>query len=178
MKEVSLINLPEVFSSNFTSFGYTIVEGAAICLEKTAQEIHLKQKAHITRRWSTPCRLGEILDALEDMFETKAAHHAATIQLGHALTYNPLSGVLMTKDGEEIDLTDKEQKLLNSLIAGEGYATKEKLLKTVWKYAEGVESHTLETHIYRLRQKIEQDSSAPEILVTQDNGYRLRYISL
>jgi DNA-binding response OmpR family regulator len=58
--------------------------------------------------------------------------------------------------------------------AGEKAVTREELLQEVWGYNSGVTTHTLETHIYRLRQKIEKDPSHAELLVYEGGGYKLR----
>ena len=71
-------------------------------------------------------------------------------------------------------LTEKETKILQVLNrAFPVSATKDELLAEVWDMRDGLTTHTLETHIYRLRQKIEADPSNAKSLVTEEGGYRL-----
>lgn len=73
-----------------------------------------------------------------------------------------------------IRLTEKETAILIFLHENKNRTVaRQELLDAVWGYAEGVETHTLETHIYRLRQKIEKDAANPKTLLTEENGYRL-----
>ena len=77
-------------------------------------------------------------------------------------------------DGSEIFLTDKEAKLLRLLsAAANGFATSRDLMAAVWGYHESANSHTLQTHIYSLRRKLETDPNTPQLLVTEKGGYRL-----
>lgn len=75
--------------------------------------------------------------------------------------------------GKSIRLTEKETSILVILKQSEVPVSREGLLEKVWAYAEGVQTHTLETHIYRLRQKIEEDPNSPAILLTTDKGYTI-----
>ncbi|WP_307718718.1 helix-turn-helix domain-containing protein [Azospirillum sp. B4] len=78
------------------------------------------------------------------------------------------------EDGTETRLTDKEAQILAYLYRAEGaIVSRERLLDQVWNYNEGVTTHTLETHIYRLRQKMERDPANAVLLVTEPGGYRL-----
>jgi DNA-binding response OmpR family regulator len=73
-----------------------------------------------------------------------------------------------------VRLTEKETSILRYLYrAGQRPVPRETLLQEVWGYNSGVTTHTLETHIYRLRQKIENDAAAPAILVTEAGRYKL-----
>lgn len=89
-------------------------------------------------------------------------------------TFKPASKILIDEKGSKIRLTEKETSILKYLYrAGEKVVSREVLLHEVWGYNAGVTTHTLETHIYRLRQKIEKDPSNAELLVTETGGYKL-----
>ena len=80
----------------------------------------------------------------------------------------------MNPKGSKVRLTEKETAILRYLYrAGQRPVSREVLLQEVWGYNSGVTTHTLETHIYRLRQKVERDACAPAILVTEGGGYKL-----
>ena len=74
----------------------------------------------------------------------------------------------------KVRLTEMETSILRYLYrAGQRPVSRETLLQEVCGYDSGVTTHTLETHIYRLRQKIEKDAAAPAILITEAGGYKL-----
>ncbi len=89
-------------------------------------------------------------------------------------SFQPAAKLLETTEGSKVRLTDKETSILKYLYRqGPKTISREILLKEVWGYNNRVTTHTLETHIYRLRQKIERDPSNARLLVTEDGGYRL-----
>ena len=97
----------------------------------------------------------------------------AIFTIGH-YTFKPASKLLTTADGKRVRLTEKETAILKYLYrAGEKPITRDVLLHEVWGYNSGVTTHTLETHIYRLRQKMERNPATAELLVTEGGGYKL-----
>jgi DNA-binding response OmpR family regulator len=89
-------------------------------------------------------------------------------------TFRPSSKLLLNPKESKVRLTEKEISILRYLYrARQRPVSRETLLQEVWGYNSGVTTHTLETHIYRLRQKIEKDAAAPAILVTEAGGYKL-----
>ncbi len=89
-------------------------------------------------------------------------------------SFRPAAKMLVTEDERKIRLTEKETNILKYLYRAEsGVVARDTLLHEVWGYNAGVTTHTLETHIYRLRQKIEPDPSNARLLVTESGGYRL-----
>jgi len=89
-------------------------------------------------------------------------------------SFQPAAKSLENGDGNKIRLTDKETSILKYLYRqGPKTIGRDILLKEVWGYNNRVTTHTLETHIYRLRQKIERDPSNARLLVTEEGGYRL-----
>jgi DNA-binding response OmpR family regulator len=88
--------------------------------------------------------------------------------------FRPGDRLLRDPKGRKLRLTDKEANILKYLYrAGAKAVTRDELLSEVWGYNASVTTHTLETHIYRLRQKIEPDPSHARLLITEAGGYRL-----
>lgn len=81
---------------------------------------------------------------------------------------------LLIRGRESQKLTGKEAAILIELFDSEGAVGREALLENIWGYGASISTHTLETHIYRLRQKIEADPADPKILLTLDGGYLLK----
>lgn len=97
----------------------------------------------------------------------------ATFPIGR-FTFRPSQKLLQSASGEKVRLTEKETAILKYLYrAGERAVPRQQLLSEVWGYNSGVTTHTLETHVYRLRQKIERDPGHAEVLLTDAGGYRL-----
>ncbi len=89
-------------------------------------------------------------------------------------TFKPAAKILVRDDARKVRLTEKETAIIKFLYrSGDASVSRETLLQDVWGYNAGVSTHTLETHIYRLRQKIERDPAHAEILVTEGGGYKL-----
>lgn len=88
-------------------------------------------------------------------------------------TFRPSAKLLLTATEKKIRLTEKETNILKFLYRSGETVPRETLLHEVWGYNPAVTTHTLETHIYRLRQKIETNPGQARILVTESGGYRL-----
>jgi len=88
-------------------------------------------------------------------------------------TFRPSAKLLLDEKARKIRLTEKETNILKYLYRMGDTVPRETLLNEVWGYNPAVTTHTLETHIYRLRQKIEENPGEARILVTESGGYRL-----
>jgi DNA-binding response OmpR family regulator len=88
-------------------------------------------------------------------------------------TFRPSAKLLLDEKSRKVRLTEKETNILKYLYRCGDTVPRETLLNEVWGYNPAVTTHTLETHIYRLRQKIEENPSEARILVTESGGYRL-----
>jgi DNA-binding response OmpR family regulator len=120
-----------------------------------------------------PFKFAVLLARIRAQLRQYEASEDAIFQIGH-YTFRPGSKLLTTDKGSKLKLTEKETAILRYLYrAGQKVVGREILLQEVWGYNSNVTTHTLETHIYRLRQKIETDPSNARILVTEPGGYKL-----
>ena len=121
-----------------------------------------------------PFRMGVLLARLRAQLRVHEQSEDAVFAIG-PYSFRPAGKLLLADGGaRKIRLTEKETAILKYLYrAGGAVIGRETLLGEVWGYNAGVTTHTLETHVYRLRQKIERDPSNAEILVTEPGGYRL-----
>jgi len=121
-----------------------------------------------------PFKLGVLLARIRAQLRQHEQSEDAVFTIG-PYTFKPASKLLVDSGGGKIRLTEKETSILKYLYrAGERVVTRDVLLHEVWGYNAGVTTHTLETHIYRLRQKIEKDPTNATILITDRGGYRLQ----
>ena len=121
-----------------------------------------------------PFRLSVLLARLRAHLRQSDHSDAAVFMIGPYI-FRPGAKLLTDQSGRrKVRLTEKETAILKYLYrAGDRAIGRDTLLDEVWGYNAGVTTHTLETHVYRLRQKIERDPARAEILVTEPGGYRL-----
>jgi len=120
-----------------------------------------------------PFRFGVLLARIRAHLRSHEQSEAAVFRVG-PYEFRPANKVLIDGRAKKIRLTDKETNILKYLYRKGAPVPREELLTEVWGYNAGVTTHTLETHVYRLRQKIEPDPARASILVTEAGGYRLQ----
>ncbi|WP_397399154.1 response regulator transcription factor [Phenylobacterium sp.] len=120
-----------------------------------------------------PYKFAVLLARIRAQLRDHEHSEGAVFRLG-AYEFRPAAKVLLDEKGKKIRLTEKETNILKYLYrAGEKAISREELLAEVWGYNAGVTTHTLETHVYRLRQKIEPDPANARLLLTEAGGYKL-----
>lgn len=121
-----------------------------------------------------PFKFGILLARIRAHLRQHLISEDASYPIGHYI-FKPGEKILTNPETEEkIRLTEKETAILKFLKRADGaIISREKLLTEVWGYNSNVTTHTLETHIYRLRQKIESDPSKTKIILTESGGYSM-----
>ncbi len=122
---------------------------------------------------SKPFRFNVLLARIRVQLRSHEQSENAVFHIG-PYEFRPAQKVLLDGAKRKIRLTEKETNILKYLYRAQGKPVgREELLTEVWGYNAGVTTHTLETHVYRLRQKIEPDVSSSRLLLTETGGYRL-----
>ncbi|MEJ0058197.1 MAG: response regulator transcription factor [Terricaulis sp.] len=121
-----------------------------------------------------PFKFSVLLARIRAHLRSHEASEDAVFKIG-PYEFRPSVRLLVDERQKKLRLTDKETAILKYLYrSGEKPVGREELLREVWGYNANVTTHTLETHIYRLRQKIEPDVQSPKLLITETGGYRLQ----
>jgi len=137
--------------------------------EDTVQGLEAGANDYVTK----PYKFAVLLARIRAQLRSHEHSEGAVFRLG-TYEFRPSSKVLVDSQQRKIRLTEKETNILKYLYrAGEKPVSREELLAEVWGYNAGVTTHTLETHVYRLRQKIETDPANARLLLTEAGGYRL-----
>ena len=120
-----------------------------------------------------PFRFAVLLARIRAQLRSHEQSEDAVFRIG-PYEFRPAAKLLVDERQKKIRLTEKETSILKYLYRAGGQAvSREELLAEVWGYNAGVTTHTLETHIYRLRQKIEPSGATQRLLITEAGGYRL-----
>ena len=119
---------------------------------------------------ASPIRIGELMDKIDIyLFENT---YEDIIKYKNIILYWQKSKMKIQDNA--IELTDRERDIMAELMTAKNAGcTRDYLLNKIWGYRPDIDTHTLETHIYRLRQKIEIEPDNPKLLITADKGYRL-----
>ncbi|GJD79864.1 response regulator transcription factor [Methylobacterium gregans] len=137
--------------------------------EDTVEGLEAGANDYVTK----PFKFGILLARIRAHLRSHEASEDAVFQVG-PYTFRPGAKLLIGERGSKLKLTEKETAILRFLYrAGREVVGRDTLLAEVWGYNAHVTTHTLETHIYRLRQKIEPNPATAAILVTEAGGYKL-----
>lgn len=122
-----------------------------------------------------PFSLSEFLDTLKasiNKFENSAD---GILEFNHYILYPNRKEITNHRNGETTKLTEKEVSIIKYLYKNKDKIVgKQDLMQEVWGYVADVATHTVETHIYRLRQKVEHDDPAAQLILTSEGGYQLK----
>lgn len=169
----------KILPSSKVNYDVVITDSTELAAQLKSQFVFLISNdenaahGHLRRVFKAPVRVGNLCDEVLYFLKQKQINRdLKPLNLGRFVLH-PSESVL-EQGKSKVKLTDKELSILLHLAAQHPQKTpRNDLLDHVWGYADGVETHTLETHIYRLRQKIESDPAYPEFLMTDDEGYFL-----
>ena len=138
--------------------------------DKGASSVGSSDKYHFIEK---PFKVQQFMKKIDFIL----AKISGSLDINHTIgpfVFFPEKKIITFNDQADIELTEKEVGILKCLLSsGEEIVDKDEILKQVWNYNPGVTTHTLETHIYRLRQKLEISPSTPRVIVSEGGGFKL-----
>ena len=124
------------------------------------------------KTFNQPIMFNDLLRYIKTL-ETTLSKEKLNVKFGNKLYDRVNSKLINYTNGDSIKLTDLENKLINFILNKNDGCTKNEILKNVWEHAAKLETHTMESLIYRLRKKIEDDPNQPRTLIQINKKYYL-----
>ena len=120
-----------------------------------------------------PLMFNDLLRYIKTLEKTFSKEHL-NVRFGNKLYDRHNSKLINDTNGDSIKLTDLENKLINFILNKNDGCSKNEILRNVWEHAVELETHTMESLIYRLRKKIEDDPNQPRTLIQINKKYYLK----
>ena len=123
-----------------------------------------------------PFVLSAFLDAVKSSINIFENSDEGNLEFNDYILYSSRKEIYNNRDKSTTKLTEREVSVIKYLYKNAGkIVSKNDLMQEVWEYSADVATHTVETHIYRLRQKVEKDDTDSQIIITSDGGYQLKF---
>ena len=183
IKEVSTQNIAEL-DVIISDYKWNKLEDILLNAKMHKREIEGIEKILITEKGykqrpvsnfylNRPFRASELLEALHSIFEKLKSKKENKRVIGD-ITFIVPDRILIYKDNKSVELTDKESDIIISLLSSADRGiTKEEVMSKVWVLNSNIETHTFETHLYRLRKKIKENLFVKNLIINKDGRYYL-----
>ena len=139
----------------------------------TQKRLNLLPKGNIYLR--RPFRIVELVEVLQPIFERMKSKRENNKVLG-SISFIISDRKLIYKDKQAIVLTEKESDIFVFLLNSEDRGiTKEEVMSKVWVLNPNIETHTFETHLYRLRKKIKEGLTLKDFIINKGGRFYLNH---
>ncbi len=131
--------------------------------------------AKVQKSIQKPFGLSNFLDVLKSSINIFENSSEGSIEFDKYILYPSRKEIYNKKLKIAVKLTEREVAIIKYLYKNAGkFVAKADLMQEVWEYSPDVATHTVETHIYRLRQKVEQEGVDSQFISTSEGGYKLK----
>ena len=183
IKEVSTQNIAEL-DVIISDYKWNKLEDILLNAKMHKREIEGIEKILITEKGykqrpvsnfylNRPFRASELFEVLHSIFEKLKSKRENKRVIGD-ITFIVPDRILIYKDNKSVELTEKESDIILSLLSSSDRGiTREEVMSKVWVLNSNIETHTFETHLYRLRKKIKENLFVKNLIINKDGRYYL-----
>ena len=166
LKNFDILLFQDEKMSDFDTKSLDTYKGISILIGKNK-----KQFNNYHHQMNLPLKINDFINVIDDLRSKRKFSDNSTIKLkNYILNKNERK---LFKDSISIILTEKEVQLLELFVERKKILSKNEILERVWKYSSDTDTHTVETHVYRLRKKIKETFSDEKFILNNENGYSI-----